>query len=152
MTTGSGRVVVPPIMMIQVEDTMDVMIARNTARRASSLLGFSSVSRAQVATAVAALADIILNVEARQTIHLHGLRDGLGEHFGILAAWRLANWLQGRSFRRHSRTPPIVRHERRTRLLAGRPLPQLARRIVFRIVRTEISFVLCITHTEHSPP
>jgi hypothetical protein len=77
MTTGSGRVVVPPIMMIRVEDTMDVMIARNTARRASSLLGFSSISRAQIATAVAALADIILNVEARQTIHLHGLRDGI---------------------------------------------------------------------------
>jgi hypothetical protein len=89
MTTGSGRVVVPPIMMIRVEDTMDVMIARNTARRASSLLGFSSVSRAQIATAVAALADIILNVEARQTIHLHGLRDGvdLGIQVSCEAPW-----------------------------------------------------------------
>jgi hypothetical protein len=89
MTTGSGRVVVPPIMMIRVEDTMDVMIARNTARRASSLLGFSSVSRAQIATAVAALADIILNVEARQTIHLHGLRDGvdIGIQVSCEAPW-----------------------------------------------------------------
>ncbi len=89
MTTGSGRVVVPPIMMIHVEDTMDVMIARNTARRASSLLGFSSVSRAQIATAVAALADIILNVEARQTIHLHGLRDGvdIGIQVSCEAPW-----------------------------------------------------------------
>jgi hypothetical protein len=64
-------------MVIHVEDTMDVMIARNTARRAASLLGFSSVSRAQIATAVAALTDIILNVEERQDIHLHGLRQGV---------------------------------------------------------------------------
>ena len=77
MATEGSRVAIPPIMVIRVEDTMDVMIARNTARRAASLLGFSSVSRAQIATAVAALADIILNVEARQTIHLHGIRDGM---------------------------------------------------------------------------
>ena len=77
MATEGSRVAIPPIMVIRVEDTMDVMIARNTARRAASLLGFSSISRAQIATAVAALADIILNVEARQTIHLHGIRDGM---------------------------------------------------------------------------
>ncbi len=94
MTSGSGRTVVPPIMMIRIEDTMDVMIARNTARRASSLLGFSSVSRAQIATAVAALADIILNVEARQTIHLHGLRDGM--EVGIQVSCE-APWLAGAS-------------------------------------------------------
>src|SRR5258708_15974968 len=81
MTTGGSRITVPPVMMIRVEDTMDVMIARNTARRAASLLGFSSASRAQIATAVAALADIILNVEAHQTIHLHGLRNR--NHMGI---------------------------------------------------------------------
>lgn len=74
---SSSRTVIPPVMLIRVEDTMDVMIARNTARRAASLLGFSSISRAQVATAVAALADVILNVEGRQTIHLHGIRDGM---------------------------------------------------------------------------
>src|SRR5215831_9986177 len=77
MTSETSRVTVPPVMVIHVEDTMDVMIARNTARRAASLLGFSSVSRAQIATAVAALTDIILNVEERQDIHLHGLRQGV---------------------------------------------------------------------------
>jgi hypothetical protein len=94
MVTGTGRVVVPPVMVIRVEDSMDVMIARNTARRAASLLGFSSVSRAQIATAVAALADIILNVEARQTIHLHGLRNGV--QMGIQVSCE-APWLAGAS-------------------------------------------------------
>ncbi len=77
MVTGSGRVVIPPVMLIQVEDAMDVMIARNTARRAASLLGFASASRAQIATAVAALVDIIINVGTSQTIHLHGIRNGM---------------------------------------------------------------------------
>src|SRR5258706_15672369 len=63
-------------MLIKVEDSRDVMIAGNTARRAASLLGFSSAFRAQIATAVAALADLILSVGAQQTIHLHGVRDG----------------------------------------------------------------------------
>ncbi len=94
MTTGSTRVTVPPIMVIRVEDTMDVMIARNTARRAASLLGFSSASRAQIATAVATLTDIILNVEARQTIHLHGLRNGA--QMGIQVSCE-APWLAGAS-------------------------------------------------------
>lgn len=89
---SSSRTVIPPVMLIRVEDTMDVMIARNTARRAASLLGFSSISRAQVATAVAALADVILNVEGRQTIHLHGIRDGMemGIQITCEAPW-LAN-------------------------------------------------------------
>ena len=77
METGSGRVVIPPVMLIQVEDAMDVMIARNTARRAASLLGFASASRAQIATAVAALVDIIIGVGTTQTIHLHGIRNGM---------------------------------------------------------------------------
>src|SRR5690242_18777195 len=87
--SGSTRITVPPVMLIRVEDTMDTMIARNTARRAASLLGFSSASRAQIATAVAALTDIILNVEGHQVIHLHGLRNGtqLGIQVSCDAPW-----------------------------------------------------------------
>jgi len=92
MSTGSARVVVPPVMLIHVEDAMDIMIARNTARRAASLLGFSSVARAQVATAVAALVDIILNVESNQTIHLHGVRDGM--QMGLQVSCE-APWMAG---------------------------------------------------------
>ncbi len=70
------RIKVPPVMIIEVEDSMDVMLARNTARRAASLLGFNTASRAQVAGAVASLVEIILNAGEQQVIHLHGLRQG----------------------------------------------------------------------------
>ncbi len=91
---GNARVVVPPVMGIQIQDSMDVMIARNTARRAASLLGFSSSSRAQFATAVAVLADIIVNAGAQQTIHLNGLRNGA--QTGIQVSCE-ASWLAGAS-------------------------------------------------------
>lgn len=71
------RIKVPPVMMIQVEDSMDVMLARNTARRAASLLGFNTAMRAQIASAVASLVGIILNAGERQVIHLHGIRMGV---------------------------------------------------------------------------
>ncbi len=71
------RVKIPPVMVIQVEDSMDVMLARNIARRAASLLGFNTSSRAQVASAVASLVGVILNAGERQVINLHGLRQGV---------------------------------------------------------------------------
>ena len=49
------RIKIPPVMLIEVEETADVMQARNTARRAASLLGFDTASRAQIAGAVASL-------------------------------------------------------------------------------------------------
>lgn len=70
------RIKIPPVMMIQVEDSMDVMLARNIARRAASLLGFNTASRAQIASAVASLVGIILNAGERQVIHLHGVKTG----------------------------------------------------------------------------
>lgn len=71
------RIKVPPVMLIEVEDSMDLMLARNTARRAASLLGFNTASRAQIAGAVASLVGIILNAGEQQVIHLHGLRQGV---------------------------------------------------------------------------
>jgi hypothetical protein len=71
------RVKTPPVMIIQVEDSMDVMLARNTARRTASLLDFNTISRAQIAGAVASLAGIILNAGEQQVINLHGLRWGM---------------------------------------------------------------------------
>lgn len=86
--------VVPPVMGIQIQDAMDVMIARNTARRTASLLGFTSSARAQIATAVAVLADIIVNAGAQQTIHLNGVRNG--GQIGIQVSCA-ASWLAGAS-------------------------------------------------------
>ncbi len=71
------RIKVPPVMLIEVEDSMDLMLARNTARRAASLLGFNSSSRAQIAGAVSSLVGIILNAGEHQVIHLCGLREGV---------------------------------------------------------------------------
>lgn len=94
MTTpgSSSRVVIPPVMGIHVQDSMDVMIARNTARRTAALLGFSSTNRAQIASAVAVLADIIVNAEQPQTIHLNGLRNGAQTGIQISCS---APWLAG---------------------------------------------------------
>ena len=56
---------------------------------------------------------------------LHGLGDGLVEH--VVLAAGLAEWLQGRSFRRQSRTPLLGLNGRRARLLVA-PVPVRAAR------------------------
>mgnify|MGYP001065414171 CR=1 FL=1 len=85
------RVNTPPVLSVQVEDSMDIMIARDTARRAAGLLGFAPPQKAQVAAAVAALAEIILKAGAEETIHLNGVRNGW--RIGIQASCEMA-WLQ----------------------------------------------------------
>lgn len=87
---SSTYLTIPPVMSIQIEDTMDVMIARSTARRAAGLLGFAAASRAQIATAVAVLADIIVTTGVPQSIHLNGLQNGA--QTGI-QMWCTAPWL-----------------------------------------------------------
>ncbi|NDJ85117.1 MAG: hypothetical protein GYB66_04460 [Chloroflexi bacterium] len=84
------RIKIPPVMLIEVEDSMDVMLARNTARRAASLLGFNTASRAQIAGAVASLVNIILNAGEHQVINLHGLRQGARTGLQVRCN---ANWL-----------------------------------------------------------
>lgn len=65
----------PPIMTVRVEDTMDIMIVRDTARRAASLLGFSPAHRAQLSSAAATLAELVLKTGDPHTIHLNGVVD-----------------------------------------------------------------------------
>lgn len=67
----------PPIMTVKVEDTMDIMIVRDTARRAASLLGFSPAYRAQLSSAAATLAELVLKTGEAHTIHLNGVLDGI---------------------------------------------------------------------------
>lgn len=66
----------PPVMSVQIEDSMDIMIVRDTVRRAGSLLGFSPANRAQLASAAASLAELILKTGEPQTLHLNGVRQG----------------------------------------------------------------------------
>ena len=67
----------PPIMTVKVEDSMDIMIVRDTARRAASLLGFSPAHRAQLSSAAATVAELVLKTGEAHTIHLNGVMNGL---------------------------------------------------------------------------
>src|SRR5690606_13488250 len=65
----------PPVLNVHVEDSMDIMIVRDTARRAGGLLGFSPAYRAQLASAAATLADLVLKTGESHTINLNGVVD-----------------------------------------------------------------------------
>lgn len=66
----------PPVLQVQVEDSMDIMIVRDTARRAAGLLGFSPAHRAQLASAAATLAELVLKTGEGHTLHLNGVVKG----------------------------------------------------------------------------
>jgi hypothetical protein len=66
----------PPVMSVRVEDAMDIMIVRDTTRRASSLIGFSPAHRAQLSSAAATLAELVLKTGEAHTIHLNGVIEG----------------------------------------------------------------------------
>lgn len=66
----------PPVMSVRVEDAMDIMIVRDTVRRAAALLGFAPAHRAQLASAGATLAELVLKTGEVHTIHLNGVVNG----------------------------------------------------------------------------
>lgn len=82
----------PPVMAVRVEDSMDIMIVRDTVRRAGSLLGFSPADRAQLASAAASLAELVLKTGEPQELSLNGVRQGekVGLQVSSQAPW-LAN-------------------------------------------------------------
>lgn len=82
----------PPVLNVQVEDSMDIMIVRDTTRRAASLLGFSPAYRAQLATAAASLAELVLKTGESHTLNLNGVIDGIKD--GLLISTETP-WLQG---------------------------------------------------------
>ncbi len=82
----------PPIMTVKVEDAMDIMIVRDTARRAASLLGFAPAHRAQLSSAAATLAELVLKTGEAHTIHLNGVLDGLKNGLQISSE---TPWLAG---------------------------------------------------------
>lgn len=63
----------PPVFNVHVEDSMDIMIVRDTTRRAGGLLGFSPAHRAQLGSAAATLADLVLKTGESHTINLNGV-------------------------------------------------------------------------------
>jgi len=82
----------PPIMTVRVEDTMDVMIVRDTARRAASLLGFAPPHRAQLSSAAASLAELVLKTGDPHTISMNGIKNGKREGLQISSE---TPWLAG---------------------------------------------------------
>lgn len=89
MTARSPYPTRPPILSVKVEDTMDIMIARDTARRAATLLGFTSARRAQLASATAALAELVLKTGDLHEIRLNGVIDGvkIGLQISVVTPW-----------------------------------------------------------------
>lgn len=63
----------PPVLSVRVEDSMDIMIVRDTTRRAAGLLGFSPAHRAQLASAAATLAELVLKTGEAHTLNLNGV-------------------------------------------------------------------------------
>ncbi|MBN1287810.1 MAG: hypothetical protein JXB47_20595 [Anaerolineae bacterium] len=83
------RVNIPPVMSVTIEDSMDIMIARDTARRAAGLLGFNTSCKAQLAAAVAALTEQMLKAGGEGSLHLNGVQSGsrLGIQISCEAGW-----------------------------------------------------------------
>lgn len=82
----------PPVLSVRVEDSMDIMIVRDTTRRAAGLLGFSPAHRAQLATAAATLAELVLKTGEAHTVHLNGIVKGRRNGLQISS---VTPWLEG---------------------------------------------------------
>ncbi len=82
-------IVIPPVLTVAVEDSMDIMIARDTARRAAALLGFAPAFRAQLAGAAGALAELVLKTGTPHELNYNGVQDGgrVGIQVSCAAPW-----------------------------------------------------------------
>ncbi len=87
-----GYTVIPPILAVKVQDNVDVMITRDTARRASSLLGFVPASQAKLASAAAVLAELVLHTRMLHELNFYGVMHGsrVGVQVSSVVPW-LAN-------------------------------------------------------------
>jgi hypothetical protein len=85
----AGYTAIPPILSVKVEDNVDVMITRDTARRASSLLGFAPSSQAKLASAAAVLAGLVLHTRAVHELNFNGVRHGdrIGVQVSTIVPW-----------------------------------------------------------------
>jgi hypothetical protein len=79
----------PPVMTVRVEDAMDIMIVRDTARRAAGLVGFTPAHRAQLSSAAATLAELVLKTGEVHTIRMTGVTDNTrrGLQISLTTPW-----------------------------------------------------------------
>lgn len=85
----SPYAMLPPVLNVQLESGMDVMIARNTARRAASLLGFAPARQAQLASVAATLGELVLKTGATHVMNFNGVSNGdkTGVQLSIETPW-----------------------------------------------------------------
>ncbi|MEL6269758.1 MAG: hypothetical protein AAFV33_17330 [Chloroflexota bacterium] len=79
----------PPVMTVRVEDAMDIMIVRDTTRRAAGLVGFTPAHRAQLSSASATLAELVLKTGEVHTIRMNGVSNGVqrGLQISLTTPW-----------------------------------------------------------------
>ena len=79
----------PPVLAVKLESTMDIMIARNTARRAASLLGFAPSRQAQLARVSATLAELVLKTGQKHVMNFNGVtnNDKTGVQLSVATPW-----------------------------------------------------------------
>jgi hypothetical protein len=89
MEDAGGYTVVPPILSVKVQDNVDIMITRDTARRASSLLGFAPSFQAKLASAAAVLAELVLHTRTLHEINFYGVMHGgrIGIQVSSVVPW-----------------------------------------------------------------
>lgn len=63
----------PPVLTTAVEESVDIAVVRDFARRAATLLGFSPAHRAQLASAAATLSDLVLQAGGAHTVQFNGV-------------------------------------------------------------------------------
>jgi hypothetical protein len=89
MSKGEN-VVIPPVLSVTVEDSMDIMIARDTARRAAALLGFAPAYRAQLAGAAGALAELVLKTNMPYEINYNGVQHEASSYPAKRPGWPMS--------------------------------------------------------------
>lgn len=79
----------PPVLAVKLEGAMDIMIARNTARRAASLLGFAPARQAQLASVAATLAELVLKTGQNHVMNFNGVtnNDKTGVQLSVATPW-----------------------------------------------------------------
>ena len=90
MTRPKGPyTMLPPVLAVKLESTMDIMIARNTARRAASLLGFAPSRQAQLASVSATLAELVLKTGQKHVMNFNGVtnKDKTGVQLSVTTPW-----------------------------------------------------------------
>src|SRR5258706_6580742 len=102
---------IPAIMQIPIREAGDVQIARNSARRVASLLGFAPTSRAQISSVAATLAEMILNADKQGLeLYIHGFQSGAQSGIQITcdAPWLSATSKENAQVALHSKLGELV--------------------------------------------